>query len=266
MLISSFLTYSLIFKKMIEAKVISLDRTPERRQKFSEANPKLNFEFFSAVDGTVLSREIMEDKELFSEPNRLVSVGAYGNALSHLSLWNTCINTCKSLTILEDDAIVREDFEVCALRMIASAPQDWDLLVWGWNFDNVLRMDFEHAFSTSNTRFDEVMLRSNLDLFKKTTTQPNFYKLIECWGTPAYSISSAGAKKLKSLCFPLRGVYAIDHAMNKNFRFVNALVAFPPLVVTPNRKLDSTVQRQKRHNKLQKLVDALVAKSKSLKH
>lgn len=245
----------------MKIKAISLDRTPERRQKFRENNPDLSFEFFSAIDGATLPRETVEDEELFSKPNLLAGLGAYGCALSHLSLWTECIGSDEPLTILEDDAIVRKDFQIIAHRMLSEAPQNWDLVVWGWNFDNILKIEFESCFSSANIRFDEARLQKNLNSFKGSVLRSNLYKLVESWGTPAYSISPAGAEKFRSLCFPLRGVYGVDHAMNKHFRSVNAMVAFPPLAVTPNKKSDSTVQIHRRRSKLQKFIDALVNKN-----
>jgi glycosyl transferase, family 25 len=238
----------------MKIKVISLDRTPERRQKFRENNPDLSFDFFSAIDGAILPGETVRDEQIFSKPNLLVGLGAYGCALSHRSLWAECIGSGEPITILEDDAILRKDFQVTAQRMLSEAPQNWDLVVWGWNFDNILKIEFESYFSSANIRFDEAHLQKNLNSFKGSVSPSNLYKLVESWGTPAYSISPAGAEKFRSLCFPLRGVYGIDHAMNKHFRSVNAMVAFPPLAVTPNKKSDSTVQPPIKREGIKKLI------------
>jgi GR25 family glycosyltransferase involved in LPS biosynthesis len=46
------------------------------------------------------------------------------------------------LTIAEDDAVFRADFEHEANRVIASLSPDWDMILWGWNFDSILGLEF----------------------------------------------------------------------------------------------------------------------------
>lgn len=97
-------------------RVISLTSTPERRRRFAEAHEGVGFEFFDAVDGHTAVRA-----PFLHVPHTL---GAVGCALSHLALWQLGAATGQMLTIAEDDAILRHDFEVVTAAAMARAPRD----------------------------------------------------------------------------------------------------------------------------------------------
>src|SRR6478609_9057407 len=90
-------------------KVISLERSVERRAEFARRNPRLAYEFFTAVDGVALSPQAVAATGLF-QPGLDYTAGAFGVALSHHALWDETIRTGAPLTIAEDDAVFREDF------------------------------------------------------------------------------------------------------------------------------------------------------------
>ena len=73
--------------------------------------------------------------------------------MSHLSLWNKCIELDKPIIIMEDDGFVSYDFDKhidCVCKML---PKDWHILQLCYNCDSILGF--------SNTNF-EVLTHSLL--------------------------------------------------------------------------------------------------------
>ena len=67
-------------------KVISLKRSTGRRDEFTKMTSQLKFEFVDAIDGSELTHKSITKTNLFHQELPYTS-GAYGCALSHLSLW-----------------------------------------------------------------------------------------------------------------------------------------------------------------------------------
>jgi len=239
----------------IAIKVISLKRSNKRREKFLLKNSGFAFDFFDAVDGTQLSDTIKNDPSFFVSPLNFPSVGAYGCALSHLSLWNFAIEKNEPITIAEDDAIFRNDFQLKSEKIIKELPIDWDFILWGWNFDSILSIGDFGKVSAVVMLFDQSRMRQNIEEFKINSIKTTTFKLDKCFGIPSYTISPKGAKKFKKLCFPMSNFelffpvlnrnipnIGIDIAMNRIYNTTNSFVCFPPLVLTENNKHDSTIQ------------------------
>jgi glycosyl transferase family 25 len=103
--------------------VISLKRSAERRQSIESqfAGLELPFSFFDAVDGK-------HGHELFAhyEPEKArrigeipLSPGHLGCYASHFLVWQRCVESGRSMIVLEDDAMLfRESF----LRFVKQAP------------------------------------------------------------------------------------------------------------------------------------------------
>jgi len=239
---------------MLPIKVISLDKSEARRNIFNTMNGGLNYEFISAVDGSLLDEKTTKDSKLF-ETGLNYSAGAMGNALSHLRLWESAIADNRALTVAEDDVIFRDDFPEKSDSIISLLPEDWDIIVWGWNFDDVLCIEFMPDISKAVMIFNQSALRNSILSFKELKTSSIPMRLDKCLGTPAYSISPIGAKKFKGLCFPLSPFtlqfplinrpannLALDCMMNKIYPLTESYVCFPPLAVTKNETETSTVQ------------------------
>jgi len=237
-----------------DVRVVSLERSIERRATFAANNPELAFTFFDAVDGSQVVHQVANEPDLF-EPGLPYSAGAYGCALSHLTLWQEAAETERVLTVLEDDAIVRADFAEASAAFIAALPEDWDLVVWAWNFDSILSLNVMPGVSPAVMLFDQNALRAGLDTFRASTGMPAALRLDKCFGTPAYSISPRGARRFMAGCFPLSNFRlffpvlngelpnnGIDIAMNRIYASTNSYCAFPPLAATPNERAISTVQ------------------------
>jgi glycosyl transferase family 25 len=235
-------------------RVISMESSAERRKTFVNLNKHIKFDFFNAIEGNKLTREFIASTNLF-EKNLPYTAGAFGCALSHLALWDEAITLKKVITIAEDDAIFRLDFESLHEKKVNSLPSDWDFILWGWNFDSILSIDVMPNISPVVMVFDQDQLRNSVDAFQKFSGDATVFKLDKCFGIPSYSISPSGAAKFKSLCFPLTNFLlffpllnrqlqnsGIDIAMSKIYQTSNSYVAFPPLAITMNDQSITAIQ------------------------
>lgn len=234
--------------------VISLKRSVIRRKNFKQNNSLLEFQFFDAIDGQALSKQQILDKSLFDD-NLAYTKGAYGCALSHLALWDLSIKNNISLTIIEDDAIVRNDFERQKAVIFEKQHSNWDIILWGWNFDHILSIKTLSDISPVIMLFNQEQMRKSISNFSISTHIPILYELDKTFGIPAYSITPQGALTLKENCFPLKNFElqfpmmehpminnGIDIAMNALYSRIRAFVAFPPLAITKNEHETSTIQ------------------------
>ena len=239
---------------MLPVRVISLGRSVDRREIFARRNSHLDFEFFDAIDGSALSQAWINASGLF-EPGLPYTAGAYGVALSHLAQWNEIIASGRVRTVAEDDAVFRQDFQRQAAQALASLPPDWDMVLWGWNFDSILAFSPMPDMSPMVLISDEAQLRGALDQFQAQAVPPHLLRLDRCFGLPCYSMSPAGARKFKAACFPLRKFslyfpvldrvipnFGVDVATNRVYSTANAYISLPPLVATANDRSSSTVQ------------------------
>jgi glycosyl transferase, family 25 len=237
-------------------KVISLKRSNQRKERFQDNNQKIIFEFFDGIDGSLLRENEINNPKIFSQPLNFMSLGAYGCALSHLSLWEQVIECNFPLTISEDDAIFRNDFEYQSEKVIKMLPHDWDFILWGWNFNSILSLNEFSQVSPTVMLFNQNQMRNNIGIFKSGLNATFPFRLDKCFGTPAYTISPNGAKKFKELCFPMVNFElffpglkkkipnnGIDIAMNKIYATTQSFVCFPPLVLTENLHELSTVKQ-----------------------
>jgi GR25 family glycosyltransferase involved in LPS biosynthesis len=236
-------------------QVISLETSLERRRVFIANNPHIAFDFFNAVDGFQLSSEEIRDPLRFIQPLHY-SAGAYGCALSHRHLWERALHSDDPLTIAEDDALFRWDFEQRIQDVFDRMPAEWDIILWGWNFDSILSLQVLKGISPAVVLFDQGALRNHLVNFQASREEVHPIRLDQCFGTPAYSISSIGARKFLDACFPIRDFIldcpfimggirnnGIDVSMNQIYGLTQAYACFPPLAVTPNHSEESTIEK-----------------------
>jgi glycosyl transferase, family 25 len=119
----------------MEMFVINLERSPERMQRFLQVNSHLpHVTRFSAVDGKTVKHATLIDQRIFAEPI-FCGDGNVGVTLSNRQLWSIAAAKSEYITIFEDDAIIHKNFAALAPAMIAELPNDWDIVLWGWNFD-----------------------------------------------------------------------------------------------------------------------------------
>jgi glycosyl transferase, family 25 len=242
------LTKLAIKSRMPPIRVISLARQPERRSGFLRRNAHLSCTFLDAVDGSTLTGEQIRACGLFlPEVESTYDAHAYGVAMSHWQLWKEAAAADRPITIAEDDAIFRHDFEARSGQVLATLPPDWDFVLWGWNFDSVVCVYPMGSVSPVAMLFDESRLRASLDEFQAIASPVQAFRLERAFGLPAYTLSPRGAAKLLDLCFPQRqepvwlpvfsrflANIGVDVSANAAFPQTQSFACFPPIVVTPN--------------------------------
>jgi len=204
-----------------------------------------------------VATNVLSDPNLFAR-NLQYTKGAYGCALSHLAAWFDAIDSNEIVTVAEDDAIFRHDFQSMHQQVLSNLPDDWDIVMWGWNFDSILSLNSMPEISPTVLFFDQQQLRNKIYEFQIATQRPTLLPLDKCFGTPAYSISPKGAEKFLKGCFPLQHFFlyfpglnrelpnnGIDIAMNRIYASTNSFACFPPLVITKNEHETSSIQTNK---------------------
>jgi tetratricopeptide (TPR) repeat protein len=247
----------------VHVHVINLDRSPDRLAEFRSLNGHLaEITRFPAVDGQRLDIPSLAAQGLAAtDILSMYRIGAVGDAMSNIALWETAIRTGRNVTIAEDDAIFNRQFDRCAEELIAGLPPDWDLISWGFNFDLFMSFEMLPGVSLCVAQFEQERLRTNVDAFRQQSIAPRAYRLRWAFGTPCYTVSPKGALALKSKCLPLRPMLipcpegakappharifrnvGIDNTLNSVYPDLNAYVCFPPLVVVKNEPAKSTIQ------------------------
>lgn len=229
--------------------LINLDRGTARLEAFETANPQLREVVrFPATDGTALDTSALIGGGVI-EPEIIETYtpARLGGALSHLTLWQEATETAEALTICEDDALLHRDFESHAARLLGQLPADWDLMLWGWNFNAALDIDFLPGVSPCLVLCEEASLRAGAANFQHLPISPQPFRLRQALGLPCYSVSPKGARSLRDFCLPLRPMQlslpgenrvlrniGIDCMMAALYPDIGAYVSFPPLAVTKN--------------------------------
>jgi glycosyl transferase, family 25 len=233
---------------MRPVRVISLARETGRRDEFLRRNAHLPSVFFDAVDGRALSMNEIRATGLFMpEVEATYDAHAYGVALSHWHLWNEAAAGSEPVTIAEDDAVFRRDFEARSEDMLAALPADWDMVLWGWNFNSALRVHPMGSAGPVEMLFDQSLLRESLDSFQALQTPVHAFKLDKAFGLFAYALSPKGAAAMLENCFPQRQLavwfpvfkahqpnVGLDVATNAAYLETQCFACFPPLAASPN--------------------------------
>jgi GR25 family glycosyltransferase involved in LPS biosynthesis len=245
--------------------LLNLDRSKDRLAEFAAHNRHLTaISRVPAVDGESLNVQSLLQQGSIADglvAKDFYTIGALGAAFSHISLWQTVIETGQPLTIAEDDAIFHSQFESLAPEVMKKLPPDWDFILWGWNFDLFMSFEMLPGVSYCLAQFDQERLRANIEKFQNQPIDPRAFRLNWGFGIFCYTISPKGARALQEKCLPLRPTTAaflpatkvqlraghfrnvgIDSAMNNAWADLNAFVCFPPLVVSKNEAEKSTIQ------------------------
>jgi GR25 family glycosyltransferase involved in LPS biosynthesis len=245
--------------------LINLDRSKDRLAAFVDANKHLTaVSRVPAVDGKTLDVASLVAQGLIAEGlvvKDFYTIGALGAAFSHISLWQTAIETNQVLTIAEDDAVFHGRFETLAPQVMQKLPPEWDLVSWGWNFDLFMCFEMLPGVSHCLAQFEQDRMRGGVGAFQRQTVDPQVFKLIWQFGIPCYTISPKGAKALVSKSLPLKprtsafppgarvqpwlGHFrnvGIDSVMNDAWTELKAFACFPPLVISKNEAVYSTIQ------------------------
>jgi glycosyl transferase, family 25 len=232
----------------VKVHLINLDRHADRLREFASVNAHLPEVIrFPAIDGRSLDLSALVRGGII-KPGVLDTYTAarLGGALSHLALWDKAIETGEALTVCEDDAILHPDFTARAGRLLRQLPPDWDLILWGWNFNAALDFELLPGVSPCLVLFEQTSLRSAASRFQQLPIAPQPFRVRQALGLPCYSISPKGARALREFCVPIRPMQlrlpggrrlrnvGIDCMMAGLYPNIMAFVSFPPLAITSN--------------------------------
>jgi glycosyl transferase, family 25 len=158
------------------------------------------------------------------------------------------------MTVAEDDAVFNRHFSGKAAGVLHELPADWDIVLWGWNFDAILHVELIDGLKRSVMRFDHARLEHRIGEFQNTDYRVLPLRLLAAFGIVCYSVSPRGARRLLDRCFPLANELisipgcrrrlpntSVAHVMNKHYGDLKSYVSFPPLVWTENDKQSSDV-------------------------
>jgi len=228
--------------------LINLDRGAERLREFSAANRHLRKVVrFTAVDGSGLDLPgLVRSSTIKPGILETYTAARIGGALSHLALWDKAIATGEALTICEDDSILHREFEAHAARLLGQLPADWDIILWGWNFNAALDIDFLPGVSPCLVLCEQQRLWSGVHRFQTQPISPQLFRVRQALGLPCYSVSPKGAPLLRDFCVPIRPMrlrlpgkrllrnVGLDCMMAGLYPDIAAFVSFPPLAITKN--------------------------------
>ena len=231
--------------------VINLDRSRQRMETFSEFNGAIvQIERFKAHDGHALDRGRLQREGVIVE-GLDYSPGALGCACSHIDLWRRVVESGTPATIAEDDAIFSPCFPTESKRLMASV--DWDVIMWGVNFDAFVWTEIPQGIARAKLEFDQSDLRRNIAQYRGLTLASTLMPLKHAFGTMAYTINPVGARRMLDTCLPLGnepiafhgydviiGNKGIDSAMNRVYPSLRSFLAIPPLVVSENNHATSS--------------------------
>jgi len=229
------------------AYLINLDRSADRLARFHERNKHLaNVTRIAAVDGGGASRADLESAGYISH-DLAYKPGVLGCALSHIKLWEKAAAEDCAITVFEDDAALSYQFERCTEQVLSTLPTDWDFIVWGNNFPPAfIWLDL----GISKARLmpyggKQWLTAEGIAEFQRKEFSGGAVRLLHVFGTNAYSISAAGARRALDYCRPLRnrmitfpeaGVrtpdQGIDSALCGLYPSIKAFICLPPLAIT----------------------------------
>jgi len=250
----------------VNVAYINLRSRPDRDRTFLSNNrAELDVAGFpwrrsDGVDGSQLVAEDLAARGIIArdgladgyEPHTLGHLGA---ALSHRSLWEQAAQSADGdvLVILEDDAQVCPQFGTQLRRVLELAKhrEPWDILHLGFNTDAPLTIELDcprlevRLVCQENGR--PVGLGAPFAVSwpdKPYEGELLLARVLDIHGIPGYAVSARGARRLLDACFPMSAT-SIDGTMSRKTAegLLQALIAIPPLVLSPNDHADSDTVR-----------------------
>ena len=221
--------------------MISLKESIKRRTEFDKLNKKyIKYKYFDAINGNTLPNNI---DNILNKNASGYKKGAVGCAMSHLNLWNKCIENNKPMIIMEDDVFVSKDFNKHLQSIMDMLPEKWHILQLCYNCDSILgfsNTNFEDAYTFfTKKKFDD----NDIEVFQNSEIHPTIARLKMSFGMSCYIITPLGANILKQKCFPMDNriiniplagqvkSYTLDIIMNDIYKNIDAYVCPIPFVM-----------------------------------
>ncbi|MFT8896575.1 MAG: glycosyltransferase family 25 protein [Acetobacter sp.] len=234
--------------------VINRDCDVERYDSFCQMNGSIaDIGRFSAIDGQTLDMQELQSAGLIA-PDLCYSRGAVGSALSHILLWNAVVENEQAISIFEDDAILSSNFQEESKRIIESLENEWDIILWGYNYDVNLVFDLLPGVTYCVANFNQTLMRLGVERYRSRPVNASPFKLFKALGICGYAISPKGARRLLDLCLPLQNAEywyrrtnetlrntSLDHVMCHHYEKIDAFCCFPSLCISRNENTKSTI-------------------------
>ena len=235
---------------------LNLRRRPDRNAQFLRWNASVaELERVEAVDGARLQTEDFVREGVIEAPLKHCTAGSLGNAASHKRMWERSAAEQAVVTVAEDDAVLNRRFVEKASALLSRLPRDWDIVLWGWNFDAILHVEIIEGMKRAVVRSDRRPLGDRLAEFQEKDYEATLLPLVAAFGTVCYSVSPQGARQLLDSCFPLKRERVvvpgmkirlpsdtIDVVMIQHYRRLKSYVCVPPLAWTENDKSISDIE------------------------
>lgn len=242
---------------MIDTYVINLDHSPDRLERFRTVNAHIGeFLRFPAVDGSAVARSaVIETGDMLEDCP--YGPGTLGCALSHVGLWRMAMAQKRTITVMEDDVIVSDAFVERSRALLEAAPPDWEIILWGYVYGGACKVWVDLGVAAASLDFFSKRVFSEGAEFQSMSHSRSLYRLLNCFGTQAYTITPQGARRLLGASIPLRkrvvafaqpGVRFVDRGIdgpvNAAYPDMGAYICVPPLVIHDNQPAPSSVRRQ----------------------
>lgn len=241
----------------LEKHVITTKRFRERHETFSTLNAHINnYNWVYGIDAKEYPDLSLIQAEFPDaiQPNIPWRSSIICNALSHYSLIKECAKGEKIFTIMEDDAVLVEDFDSRATKLIHSLPDsDFDLIQWGWNWDVFVFIRNEMGIEKIN--WSARYLKEDPLDFKSTKRDSVLYPLLHTFGSHCYSLTPRGAQKILDIMPVIQDLWVdnrdltgiayraetIDGTFNDFYPKMKAFIAIAPLSFVKNDKSESVL-------------------------
>jgi GR25 family glycosyltransferase involved in LPS biosynthesis len=239
---------------------INLRSRPERSDAFLANNrTELDASSFpwhrvDGIDGSLLASTTTEElvtrriiaRNGLPEGYEPHTWGHLGAALSHRSLWEEAARAGDDdvMVILEDDAQVCPQFGAQLRRVLALAKnrEPWDIVHLGFNTDAPLtiqldcpRLELQLICRENGRPVEEGAPFAVAWPERAHEGELLLARVIDIHGICGYAVSARGARRLLEACFPMTAT-SIDGTISRQTRegLLEALIAIPPLVLSPN--------------------------------
>lgn len=214
------------------------DTLKKRKILTNRANEQLSKNFTKLDTPTIIIQSFDDVKNFFKNNNITIDPKGYkGNGwkfgelgvwASNYTAWNNFAQTNKKmLMLMEDDIILKQDFNSKLLSYIQELPDDWDFFtVYIPSFGNV-------KYTTS---------KSSLEVGRKSIC-----KVYQSWSCLCYIVSAKGAKKLlKQVQKPVSS--PIDHWLFYNDNLNGYAIKMELGNICDIYKTKSTIQSAEKHD------------------
>ncbi len=215
-------------QKPLDIFVINLEKSLERRQiiqqQFEKLPQKIDFQFFKAINGKenpdfYLFKKHNAEKRLKYKGSK-TTLGQLGCFASHYLLWEECVKLNQPIIILEDDAIIHNDF--CDI----------------YGFLNSKENSYEFLWLTPpNAKPKNIKSKPIAKINKANSWVKKFYNN---WSnTFGYYITPKAAKKL--LDYNQEWVFDVDIEMNRYWENKLDFLAISPACIEHDYSFESDI-------------------------